>query len=336
MRTPNLLSLNFGDKVTMPPKPKLVPKLVQKTSKKNANSSTKSASTTALGASNNVFQAQNVLEELKAEWKAEVKELKAELKAEMLNMQAEITNLQNEISCKDKQLIAVNKELLDVKKSVQYMSDKLDESNENLEQQRQHFDNIHNRIWEVQDKTRDLEDRSRRDNLVFRNIPEAVGEERETGDDCERKLKSELNRCYTDIGGIQFERVHRLGRKKKDAVHPRLIIAKFSSHKDRQFVINNSKNLSKKENTNKMTVSEDFSEDTVAVRRQLWNAAKTAQHDYEDATYIITHVKLVYRRVVLSYKNKSSDTFFSRGYSLYDIQKPGWYTVKTKNSGQRY
>jgi hypothetical protein len=293
----------------------------------------KPASTTALGSSNNVFQAPNGIQELRNEFNEQLTNLKSELKAEMVAMR-------NVLLMKDEEIRVLKKELEEVKEGAQFISNEMEKrdltNNENLEKEREHLDNIHNKIWEVQDKTRDLEDRSRRDNLVFRNIPEAEGKERETGDDCERKLKTELNRCYPNINDIKFERVHRLGRKKNDAVHPRLIIAKFSSHKDRQFVINNSKNLAKRDNINNITVNEDFSEDTVAVRRQLWTAAKAAQNDYQDATYIITHVKLVYRRVVLSYKNKSSDVFFSRGYSMYDIQKPGWYTVKTNNSGRNY
>ena len=280
-----------------------------------------------------------IITTMKAEYTNEI----AGLRDELAQKHQHITDLNDEVfKVKQEMNIFVNSikaELKEVVKSIEFVHGKLNDCdrtyNDDQKAVQEETDDIYSKLQYLNDKTRDLEDRSRRDNLVFRNVPEVDEGNRESNDDCEKKLKEELKRVYPaeQIDSIKFERVHRLGRRNKDNKETRPVIAKFSFHKDRNYILYNSSNLGKSGNTNKLNVNEDFSENTLAVRSKLWNAAREAKREYSsNATYEITYVKLVYRRVVISYKNKASGKYFSRGFSLNDINTPDWYHPKFRNS----
>ena len=80
------------------------------------------------------------------------------------------------------------------------------------------------------DKITDLESRSMRDNLMFYGIPESDGEE-----DCEllvKKLCDEHLKMASE--SLMFDRVHRVGVKKRNAHRP--IVAKFHYFIEREAV----------------------------------------------------------------------------------------------------
>ena len=85
------------------------------------------------------------------------------------------------------------------------------------------------KLEELENKTQDLEDRSRRDNVVFFGIAESDGTEN-TEAVLLNVLKNYnvLDRTFNPDTQAYFERVHRLGPRKKDATRPRPIIAKMS------------------------------------------------------------------------------------------------------------
>ena len=113
----------------------------------------------------------------------------------------------------------------------------------------------------------ELENRSMRDNLVFTGIPEVPNENTELiiSDIVQKKMgiKSHVN----------FERVHRMGKKNADARRPRAIVAKFSHFKDRETVRKNSNRLK----GTKIGIHEQFGQETIDKRRVLMPRFKAAR-----------------------------------------------------------
>ena len=67
----------------------------------------------------------------------------------------------------------------------------------------------------------------------------------------------------------------------------------------------------------------------------LYKAGKAAKENMANhAVYEIKHYKLVYRRLILTYFNKSSQAQFSRSYSEKDIYSApnDWFVPKPRNN----
>ena len=116
---------------------------------------------------------------------------------------------------------------------------------------------VHN---ELKEKLRSLEDRCRRDHFRVDGIRE-YGEE--SWDDTEKLLKDAL-REKLGMNKFQIERAHRVGAK--EGGKDRTIVAKFSSYKGQQRVLNEVKRQKKEE----IYVYEDFSKATEAIRKENW------------------------------------------------------------------
>ena len=84
-----------------------------------------------------------------------------------------------------------------------------------------------------------LEIYTRRDNLLFHNVPEADSEDLVT-------VVKALARDKMNLGiwdALQFEWVHRLGKKRLPPGKPRPILARFLRYEDRMEMLKNSKSL---------------------------------------------------------------------------------------------
>ena len=111
-----------------------------------------------------------------------------------------------------------------------------------------------------------LESHSRRKNLSFFNIPEQKDESFEKSEKVLWKfMEVELNLSKKDVNDISFECVHRIGKSSSYYQKPRLLIAKFTFHKDKQFVLSHARNL---RNTN-FAVARDFPKEIVEKRKLL-------------------------------------------------------------------
>ena len=183
-------------------------------------------------------------------------------------------------------------------------------------------------------KTVDLEDRSRRCNLVFFNFAETATRHEE--ENCEQKVLNLLTslRIFDDDDEIWVDRAHRLGRRRpENNTKPRPIIVKFSYYKQKQKIINNG---SKFKNS-PINVSEDYSKETIKVHNQLRQLGKNAKdYLFTDDNKSITHYKVAYRRLVLTYTtNKHSTTAptFTRSFSLDYIQEhENWFEPPQQHS----
>ena len=133
------------------------------------------------------------------------------------------------------------------------------------------------------EKLRNLEDRSRRDNLRIDEIPEY---EEESWNDTEELLKDALHEKL-DVNKIQIERAHRVGAKK--AGKDRTIVAKFSSYKGQQRVLNEARRQKRKD----IYVYEDFSKVAVAIKKENWEKVKTLR---QQGKYAILVYDKIYSR----------------------------------------
>ena len=214
-----------------------------------------------------------------------------------------------------------NTEIKDLKQSCDFLTNETSvlggrvKGNElNIASASKHNDDLVN-------KTADLEDRSRRNNVVFFNIPEAeVGDTENCDQIIHNLLKSKkfFEQEYT----LELDRAHRLGRKKQDInARPRPIIVRFSFYKDKEHVIKNGKLLKGSE----VIVREDFSRITLDIHKELRDHAIRAKNALESNTEqnkLISYFKITYRRVVLTYKSKDNpdSQTFTRSFSLQHIK----------------
>ena len=100
-----------------------------------------------------------------------------------------------------------------------------------------------------------LESHSRLDNLKFFSIPEQKYESFEKSEKVLRMfMEVELKVSKKDVNHISFKHVHRIGKSSSSHQKPRPIIARFTFHKDKEFVLSHARNL---QDTN-FAVARDF------------------------------------------------------------------------------
>ena len=115
---------------------------------------------------------------------------------------------------------------------------------------------------EICRKLVDLEDRSGRNNLRILDIKK---DPRESWEECESKIYDLLEeKLDMDTSNTTIERVHRVGEKSKDK--ERAIVVQFSFYKDNINILRNCKKLK----GTKMSIFEDFSQETMQTRKQKW------------------------------------------------------------------
>ena len=172
----------------------------------------------------------------------------------------------------------------------------------------------------VKNKTSDLEDRSRRNNIVFFNIPESE----QDNEDCEKLVKDVLrhNKIMDpnpEVDNVWFERAHRIGPiTKKREGKQRPIIVRFSYFKQKQSVIQGGSLLK----NSPVNMSEDYSRTTIDIHKKLVDAAKAARQ----ANSNIKSFKMLYRRVRVSAQIPGNEKFVSKTFSVADINNdPNWY-----------
>ena len=96
------------------------------------------------------------------------------------------------------------------------------------------------------------------------------------------KLKEE------DIDEISIERAHRLGKQNGSDGKPQPIIAKFTFHKNKEFILSNARTLDGTD----FGISQDFPREIVEIRRGLVKVLKEEKKRGRDA-------KLVYDKLCI-------------------------------------
>jgi len=129
-----------------------------------------------------------------------------------------------------------------------------------------------------------LESQSRRNSCMnFFNIPEEKDESFQISEKVLRRfVEVELKLSKKVLKEISFERVHRIGKSNSNDSKPRSLIAKFTFHKDKEFVLAQAKNL----RGINFAVPRDFPKEIVAKRKLLVPILKDAKKSGHDASLV--------------------------------------------------
>lgn len=123
----------------------------------------------------------------------------------------------------------------------------------------------------LQSRVDELEDRSRRNNIILRGIPDG----RETWEESEARVREVLDGVFDPLPETGIERAHRLGQYHPSKCRP--IIVRFSNFKTKNKVLSARKKLKEKD----VLVSEDFSPSTRHARKKLFEFAKSHTEDFQ-------------------------------------------------------
>ena len=137
-------------------------------------------------------------------------------------------------------------------------------------------DYVNDSLIDKRNKLTELEDRSRRNNLRIAGIAEEPGE---TWDECERKVQRLLSE-ELDINDVVIEGAHRVKayspeKKNSKKIRPRTVVCKLLSFVDKARIIKNSHRLKR----TSYYVNEDFSKETLAYRKELWEKVKALRKE---------------------------------------------------------
>ena len=117
----------------------------------------------------------------------------------------------------------------------------------------------------------DLEDRSRKNNLRIDGISE---KENETWDECEQEVQLLIKDKLGIAENIVIERAHRIKKKGNSGNpgKPRTIECRFLNYQDKT-------NILKKLKGKNIFINEDFSHETMELRKELWEKVKKRRNE---------------------------------------------------------
>ena len=186
----------------------------------------------------------------------------------------------------------------DIEKSIEFTQNLIDQKMNDFAKDSEttltnHINNFQGALYaakqqenHLRNKLRVLEDWNRRNNLKIDGIPESI---KETWAECEEKVKHFLKGTMEINKEIKIERTHRMGKTTRMDKRPRTIIFQLSSWKDKELILKNRKKL---KNTG-YYVNEDFSEETLAIRKNLFRDMK--KYRQEGKYCVVAYDKLLVR-----------------------------------------
>lgn len=130
----------------------------------------------------------------------------------------------------------------------------------------------------------DLNNRMRRNNLIFKGVPE---EPDEKWVDTERII-NDFVRTNLGFNAGEIERAHRIGRPKADQIRP--IIVKFLNFKDKTVILRNASKLKDLQKP-RVWIEEDFSARMQLIRKKLRDFARKERNPNEK--YAVIYDKLL-------------------------------------------
>ena len=252
---------------------------------------------------------------------------------------ARVETLHKVIQQKDDVIGKLNVEIGELKKSYSFLSSETAEIKTSMKQSNEQiaakFETTNSLVKENNNKSIDLEDRSRRSNLIFYNFPEARDGETENCEQLIHNIISSRKIFNPDEEEIWIDRAHRLGPRKPDNDRPRPIIAKFTYFKHKEEIIKKG-HLFKGCDIN---VSEDFSKETMKVRKQLIEHGRKAKVDYCDNQKSITYFRVAYKCLILTYSSNKRDPqakTFTRSFRLDYINRNSKWFLPPLNKPTAY
>ena len=137
-------------------------------------------------------------------------------------------------------------------------------------------DYVNDSLSELQEKISEMENRSRRNNIRVDGVTEEKGE---MWEDCEFKVL-EIWRDKLEIEDVTTERGHRVKpiqnkTSNKGKASPRTIVCKLLNYKDKTRIFRKCNRLK----GTSYYINEDFSKETLALRKDLWKEIKTLREE---------------------------------------------------------
>lgn len=201
--------------------------------------------------------------------KEELEDHEKKMKQEYEEHEKKINDIiKSHLETTNKRLEEISKEVRDITESVEFTEGRLDNEiatvKDDISKMKSDVRLIERDLLDpndVSEKLIELEDRSRRNNLRFDGLTEDTNE---TWDDCERKIQKILSDKLEITEDVEIERCHRMGKRKGN--RPRTIVCKFLRFKDKQKILKNAKKLK----NSGIYIYEDFCNDTMELRKSLW------------------------------------------------------------------
>ena len=236
---------------------------------------------------------ENVLEEKVAQVESKCKEEFEKQQQNLLNL------ISDKFDITKNEIRNVRNESNDLKKSIEFTENVLEEKVGHVESKYNYIEDKMNEIYDyqidpeyVKQKLIDLEDRSRCNNLRVDGIEEKNGE---TWDDCEKELQNLFTEKLEITDEIKIERAHRTKKRRnsKTKNQPRTIVVRLQNYKDKVTILRNAKKLK----GSNVYINEDFCQETLDYRKELWKEVKRLRNEEDKIAY------LQYRSIVVKRKN---------------------------------
>ena len=164
-------------------------------------------------------------------------------------------------------------------KKIEELEDGLDFANTERESFKEKFDKLKCEINQLRDEKLYMEVYQRRENLRFFGIKEEAGMEEDAREVLVGFLKTELGMENADQ--IEFQRVHRVGKRVSSSGKPRQIIARFLKYPQREEVMSNARKLKGKN----FGISPDLPSEILERRKKKMKQFKQAKKDGKTAFF---------------------------------------------------
>ena len=212
-------------------------------------------------------------------------------------------------------------------KKIEQKVDSINKLNGRMQRVETVVNSYNDRLKLLEYKSIDIEARSRRNNLLFRGIPESRDE------DCKRVV---LNILEDKLGVDELpviERAHRLGRFNR-LRGPRPIIVAFTFFSDTEDIISMARSL----RGTPISISRDYPNEITNARKSLWPQFKSERANPSNRVSMVYPAKLLVNGVVVSDKFPEWDRIM-RGSRISIVEgddQPGSNSVNMNtNSAQR-
>ena len=177
-----------------------------------------------------------------------------------------LTVIEKIIGKNEERIEKIEKNICELNTSVSFQGDVFDKKIKDTEDKHKKFVN------EIKEKLREIEDRSRRNNLRIDGMKENAYE---SWEDCERKVKQLFGETL-QVKDVMIERAHRSGKVAKGE-KPRTIVLKLLNYKDKEKILKQAKKLKGTD----VFINEDYSRETVEIRKRLWQEVKARRQKGE-------------------------------------------------------
>ena len=167
----------------------------------------------------------------------------------------------------------------ETEKTVKEIEDGMNYANVERESFKKKLEDMQNQLDQLKDEKLYMEVYQRRENLRFFGIKEAAASEEDTREILVDFLKTELG--MEDANELEFQRVHRIGKRRSSDGKPRQIIARFLKYPDRVAIMSNARKLKGKD----FGISPDLPKEIIDRRKKKMQQFKKAKEDSKPAYF---------------------------------------------------